>query len=268
MHALCKSQYSRLKPNKKHGIAALLVSSLTFCINANAAGISFSQYRIALDDQKRNTSLLVMNDGKLDSRCNIGFSHQQVQSDGSTKPVKAKKDIFNSADSMVRYSPRRVTINSLSSQTVRLSLKRQKNQKKGEYVSYLKLSCRVDNKVSPTEGNLVAAQIHYNIPVVARVGKLSATANMSNAKMNDKNQLLFTMHRTGDRSLYGNTTVTDTSTGKVIGRYNGVAMFLPVEQQQFEVNLTELPKGNLQIDFEETAQFGGDQKASMLFEIK
>jgi hypothetical protein len=62
--------------------------------------------------------------------------------------------------------------------------------------------------------------------------------------------------------------VTDTSTSQVIGRYNGLAMYLPLEKQQFKVNLTEQPQGSLLIEFVEIAQYGGDQKASLTFDLK
>jgi len=239
----------------------------TFMTEAKA-GISFSQYRISLDDKNRNSSLLVMNDDKVANRCNIGFSHQQVQLDGDTKPVATSKEIFNSADAVLRYSPKRVTIKPRASQTVRLSLKRKKNQKKGEYISYLKLSCRIDNKTESTTGNTVAAQINYNIPVIARIGKLHATVEISMPKVNNNKQLSFTMNRTGNRSLHGNVTVTDSNTGKIIGSYNGLAMYLPIEKQQFQINLTKQPKGSLLIEFAEIAQSGGDQEASLTFNIK
>ncbi len=239
----------------------------TFITEARAS-ISFSKYRIALDNKNRNASLLVMNDDKVDNRCNLDFSHQQVQIDGDTKQVASSEDIFNSADKILRYSPKRITIKPRGSQTVRLSLKRKKNQKEGEYISYLKLSCRIDNKENLTSGNLVSAQIHYNIPVIARIGDLQATARMSTPKINNNNQLFLIMHRTGNRSLYGNVTVTDSNSGRVIGRHNGLAIYLPVEKQDFHVNLTERPQGAVIINFVENEKFGGDQKSSLTFDFK
>ena len=235
-------------------LVALLLSSFH-----SQAEISFSRYRISLDDKQRNMSLLVSNNGDNKTRCTLGFSHRQVQPDGNVRLVKSADEIFNSADKMVRFSPRRVTIPGGGSQTVRLSLKRQRNAKAGEYVSYLQLGCRDISKTEdgPALQPRIQAQINYNIPIVARRGKLEASATFTEPKLIG-DQLHININRQGNRSIYGVLTVTDTATDKVIGIKNGLSVYLPIESRQLVIPLKNAPQGTLAIRFEETAINGGD----------
>jgi len=249
--------------HKRTFISSLILILLTFTFNATAQ-IEFSQYRISLNEQQRNYSLLVINSGKIDSRCTLGYSYQQVQPDGDTKPVTSSEQVFNSADKLVRYSPSRVTILAGGSQTVRLTMRRRKDQVAGEYVSYLKVSCREIITAKVEEGlqqNIVTTRVIYNIPIIARIGQLRATARLSDAKLSYK-ELTVQLNRQGERSLYGTVTVTD-SNNKVIGTQNGVSVFLPIERQQVKVKLSKTPKGPVQVTFEETKREGGDQTSSL-----
>ncbi|NRA54618.1 MAG: hypothetical protein HRU23_10785 [Gammaproteobacteria bacterium] len=250
----------------------LLISSLIFMLLLltfkASAQIEFSRYRISLDEKQRNYSLLVLNSGKIDSRCTLGYSYQQVQKNGDTKPVKKREEIFNNADKLIRYSPSRVTIAAGGSQTVRLTMRRRKNQVDGEYISYLKIACREIVTAKIEEGlqqNMVTTRVIYNIPIVARVGKLSAIATLSDAKVLN-NELKVLLNRKGDRSLYGKITVTDHN-NDVIGTQNGVAVFLPVTMQQVTIKLEKSPRGPLKIKFEESKREGGNQKSSLTLNL-
>ena len=248
------------------GRGLVLLLTLGMAQQAVATGVSFSQYRIALDEKQRYNSLMIMNGNKQDTRCNIGFSHQQVLPNGDTKSVKSSEQVFNSAANLVRYSPKRVSVKAFGSQTVRLSLKRKKDLPVGEYISYLKLSCRLLTSAAVTNSNVISSKIHYNIPIIARVGKLNATVKLSSATVRN-NVLQLTIEREGNRSLYGDFTVTDQQTNKVIGRRNALSVFLPTKLQILRIKLTEKPKGSLLIEFSENKQYGGNQKASLLVKL-
>ena len=238
--------------------ASLLVSLLTMSFPSQAE-ITFSRYRVSLDDQQRNMSLLVSNSGDNRSRCTMSFVDQKIESDGTGSALKKGESMPNSAAQMVRFSPRRVTIPGRGSQTVRLSLKRQRNAEPGEFVSYLRLNC-VDISEEATgfaARPRIQAQINYNIPVVARRGKLEATAVLAEPKL-ENDRLFVDLARQGSRSVYGELTVTDDSSGKVIGIKNGVSIYLPVENRRLTVPLKETPQGPLTIRFKESAIDGGE----------
>ena len=154
--------------------------------NVNAASdIRFSSYRFALDPQNRQQSFTLTNRGALTSRWTLGFSHNKVLADGQLQTVKDADQVANSASPYLRFSPKRVTIAPNGSQTVRLALKRVRNQEKGEFVSYLRFSCVDDIRVAT--GTLgVTPRINYNIPVVVRIGKLTAQGQISDIKLVNK----------------------------------------------------------------------------------
>lgn len=247
-----------------------LLAIVSLCASFNAsAKIAFSKYHLTLDAKHRNTSLTLSNRGNSDNRCEVGFSHQKVMPNGDTQPVSGPDQVFNSADDIIRYSPRRVTLKRASSQTIRLSLKRRRNQQEGEYVSYLRMSCREivkaaanDDSASDAQVSTLYTRINYNIPVVARIGKLDAELSLSDASYN-QGILSVNIHRQGSRSLYGNFKVTDNNTGEVLGELNNYSVYLPVEMRQAQIRLTKEPKGPMLISFEEDPADGGDLKASL-----
>lgn len=244
----------------------LIASLLMFVFISNTAYaeavISFSRYRIALSDEARSSSLTVYNQGNSDSRCNLGFSYNKVLPSGLTVQAKSGDEIFNNADKMVRFSPRRVTVPAAGSQTVRLSMKKLRNQADGEYVTYLQLRCLEVGDTVEAKGNqgtaMITPSFAYNIPVVARVGDFNAKASLSATPITN-GHVTVTVNREGNRSLYGDITITD-STGKTVGLMRNVAVYLPATSLDVKIRLTEQPQGPISVAYEESVNYGGDIK--------
>lgn len=235
-------------------IFSLIYIAITFLlsgfINAYAApDIRFSSYRFSLDNENRQQSFTLSNRGRLTSRCVLGFSHNKVLEDGQLVIVKSADEVNNSASPYLRYSPRRVSIPPNSSQTVRLALKRVKNQPHGEFVSYLRFSC-VDDTRGGTGEVAVTPRINYNIPVIVRFGELTTQGSISDIKLVNKS-LSFNILHSGQRSLYGNIEVVDSNSGDVIGIRKNLSIYVGVTKQRIEMNLQQKPKGELKIQFKE-----------------
>jgi len=224
--------------------------------------ISFTSYRIALDKENRQQSLTLRNKGKQLARCTMGFTHYQIAADGKFVKVKTAEEVINTASSMIRYSPSRVTIPKNSTQTVRIALKRSKDMKDGEYVSHLKISCKDDLRGLADDSMVgVIPTVNYNIPVVVRIGDLSASISLSDAKISP-HQLTVDLNREGSRSVYGAVTVTDINSGDVIGNVTQISVYKQVDKLLIKVPLTGKATGAVLITFDES---GNDKpiKASL-----
>ena len=221
-----------------------------------ASDIRFSSYRFSLDTKNRQQSFTLTNRGALTSRCTLSFSHNKVLEDGQLVNVKTANEVGNSARPYLRFSPKRVTITPNSSQTVRLAIKRVKNQPKGEFVSYLRFSCTDDTR-STSSKLAVTPRINYNIPVVVRIGELAAQGSISELRLANR-MLSFDILHSGQRSLYGNVEVIDSNSGDIIGFRKNLSIYVGVTKQRVEINLKHKPKGQLKIQFKETLSNGNE----------
>ncbi len=228
-------------------------------INTYAApDIRFSSYRFSLDTKNRQQSFTLTNRGSLTSRCTLGFIHNKVLEGGQLVRVKSAVQVANSASPYLRFSPKRVTISANASQTVRLALKRVKDQPKGEFVSYLRFSC-VDDTRSAARELVVTPRINYNIPVVVRIGKLTSQGSISKIKL-EKKVLSFDILHSGQRSLYGNIEVIDSDSGNIIARRNNLSIYVGVTTQRIELTLSTKPSGKIKIQFKEKPLNGNEIK--------
>jgi hypothetical protein len=182
------------------------------------------------------------------------------------------------ADEMVRFSPRQVTIAPGGSQTVRMLLRKPENLAAGEYRSHLQID-RVPDPVG--SGSIEAARDNSNIgvtltalvgasiPVIVRQGETGATVALTQLALlpagAEPASIAFEIDRTGNRSVYGDLTVTFTpKTGAPIelAKAGGVAVYVPNPLRRARMPLrtpdgTTLSGGTLRVSFRERADAGG-----------
>jgi len=240
----------RLKRVLLSGICIISINTVQADI---AASVSFSQYRIVLDEKKRNDKLMLTNTGNQGAKCNLGLNHYSVNEDNSQSQQSDFKKAYNSAKSLLRYSPRSVTIPAGTSQTVRLISRRKSNQVDGEYMSYLRLSCSVIDDNIALGQPTVGARVNYNIPVHIRVGDIQAETNFTIMDITKTNnnyyKLIVRQYRQGNSSLIGDFTATDKQTGSQITAINNLGIYPPAKYMDHVIILKNKPLEGVDINF-------------------
>ena len=238
-------------------ISTLLLSSVIWQHSAyGAVNVSFSKYRFVFDDKLRQDSLVLSNSGSSAARCNLSAENFLMSAAGPLKLATKKDDIPNSAEKIIRYSPRRVTLNAASKQTVRIASRRRPNIKDGEYLSYLKISCIEQTAPNQAQSAQIAvnANFIYYIPLQVRVGKLTASTRIENAKISSNEgrySLSFDQIIEGNRSVIGNIDIIEKKSGNSLGKLNNVVIYMPFTKKQHQINLTRPPEGPVEIIFTE-----------------
>jgi len=238
-------------------IGTLLAGNVIWQHNAyGAASVSFSKYRFVFDDQLRQDSLVLSNSGSNAARCSLSAENFLMSAAGPLKLATKEDKIANSAENIIRYSPRRVTINAASKQTVRIASRRRANIKDGEYLSYLKISCVEQADTNQTQNTQVAvnANFVYYIPLQVRVGKLAASTRIENAKISStegRYSVSFDHIRKGNRSVVGNIAIIEKKSGNSLGKLNNAVIYMPFAKKQHKITLSSRPNGPVEIIFSE-----------------
>lgn len=218
--------------------------------------------RIVFEGRTRSAEVLLTNRGAETETYRITFKNMRMLEDGSYEDITEPRENEQPAADLIRYSPRQIVLEPGTSQTVRLMLRKPAGLAEGEYRShmYFRAVPRPDAASDIEEVDLKGDQISVKIttifgitiPVIVRHGELTGAVKFSDLALDlpvdtlDLPNLNFHLNRTGDRSVYGDLTITyiPDKTGKeyVVGRLNGVAVFTPNLTRTMYVNI-HMPEG-------------------------
>ncbi|MDH5710370.1 MAG: fimbria/pilus periplasmic chaperone [Gammaproteobacteria bacterium] len=265
-------------------ITCMVIAPQQALANAN---LMVMPTRVVFEERTRTAQVTLVNNGTEQGEFRISFINQNMTDNGQFEAVKAdEKGMF--ANSMVRYSPRQITLAPGQSQVVRLMLRKPRDLEDGEYRSHLlfqsipKASKSSVNTAVKSESENITVEIipivGISIPVIVRHGKLNAELKIGNAHIipaseaNPAPSISIDMHRTGNKSVYGDFraifTPTDGGEPVIIALVNGVSVYSTNVFRQFTMPIstpegTALNNGNIRIIFLES---GKDEKTGLIAE--
>ena len=275
--------------NRLTGLILLIIlSSIQISFNQSyAAGqLMIAPTRVVFEGRDRSAQINVMNTGNATETYRISFVEKRMSESGDFITIEKADAGERFASKMIRYSPRQVVLPPGKSQTIRLMLRRPKNISEGEYRSHLyfqnipKNSAKnVDQLVNDNNKQVkieLTPIVGITIPVIVRHGKTSANSALQDMKLikpNNKDprtKLVFQINRQGNQSSYGDLTAThipNDGNEKIIGRANGVAVYLPNSHRKVQMLLNmaqgqSLSKGKILMTYRERPEDGGALLAS------
>lgn len=234
----------------------LLTSNASFA----AAHIMVTPTRIVFDAKTRTQTVTVINSGDEEGTYRVMLVNKRMLPDGNIVNIKKAKADEQFADKMIRYSPRQVTLKPGQSQVVRLSLRKPRDLKDGEYRSHMTFKALPNKKkgvdissIAKNSDNIgvkLTAIISVTIPVIIRHGKTDAAVSIDALKVLPPNEkrpqpmLSMELQREGTQSVYGDFVAELESNGKktIVGRMNGIAVYTPNASRSIKLPLT-LPEG-------------------------
>ncbi|MFT5815162.1 MAG: hypothetical protein ACI9VT_002933, partial [Psychroserpens sp.] len=198
--------------------------------------------------------------------CEAKFIDYIISADGSKRLATKDQLSPTSAQSILRVSPRRVTIPPLSSQKLKVAARGLRKQRDSEWVSYLSLSCKEKSPDVTAIGITILSSYTFNIPTIVRKGQLNANLTISKAEVvqHSKNTkaVELVLNHSGERSVYGNILIKDAE-GNKIGALVNVSIYQEESRKTFNIVLKKAIKGNeITISFTEHEKYGGSQLAN------
>lgn len=235
--------------------------------------------RVVLEGSRRTAEITLVNMGSTTATYRIAFVNLRMNEQGGTKEITSADAAVDErfAESLIRYSPRQVTLQPKIAQTVRIQLRLPAELPAGEYRSHLQFRAVPDAPVPPEAGEAatdfsiqLVAIFGVSIPVIVRHGESSVAATLSGLELHPPATaaalptLHFRIDRAGNRSVYGDLAVTFERAGSpptVLGLANGVAVYTPNTTRTASLDLRvppglRLEHGRLHLAFTEQGKNG------------
>ncbi|NTW82913.1 MAG: hypothetical protein HGB36_06025 [Chlorobiaceae bacterium] len=201
------------------------------------------------------------------------FVNYRMTDDGKMNSIDTPGVGDRFAEKYLRFTPRRVILEPQQTQMVRMQLMKPDTLSAGEYRSHLLFQVvpSASEAVAQTEkkqerGIQIKLIPIYgiSIPVIVRQGSLKASVQLNNPHIVSEaggkvKAISLILERSGDRSVYGDVTVTWKRPGSkdiTVGEIKGVAIYTPNAKREVLVSLSP-PKdvtfhgGQLNISFVE-----------------
>lgn len=268
----------------------LMVGLLLVASNLSYAGseIMVTPTRVIFDAKTRTQKVTVINSGNDEGTYRILLVNKRMTPEGNIVDIETAEAGEQFADKMIRYSPRQVTLKPGQSQIVRLSLRKPRDLKDGEYRSHITFKAIPKNigidigQINDEKSGIgikLTAIVSVTIPVIVRHGKTDASVSIQSLKLlpPDKNNtrpvLSMELQREGTQSVYGDFIAELESNGKskIIGQMNGIAIYTPNPSRNVKLALN-LPadtplEGVIKVYYRTPAQRGSAILAQSLLEV-
>lgn len=233
-------------------------------------------------EQGRSASLTLVNRNGESGQYRIFTRNIRTNDQGRFETITTAENGELFADSMLRYSPRQVTVEGQSKQDVRVVVRKPKDLADGEYRSHLVFRSLPNTNTDGVEGEDAISMkfnptLEITIPVIVRHGDLKASIvlkDLSVAEREEEQFIDFTIERSGNRSIYGEVTAWWIEEGASepirIGLAKGISVYYPNELRYFSLEVPAdltLSKGTVKVEYSEDPVYGGEEKASLELQL-
>ncbi|MGX4641956.1 fimbrial biogenesis chaperone [Massilia sp. SYSU DXS3249] len=235
--------------------------------------------RLVFDKNTRAAQIELINNGSKPATYRISLVNRRMTENGKFEVAEAPQDGERFADAMLRYSPRQITLQPGTAQTVRVMLRKPAELADGEYRSHLQFDKQpeADGKASIENqgaggsgiGVVMTALVGASVPVIVRHGVTNASVKLSGLALGKDEarqpQLALQFEREGSSSVYGDISVTFTPrNGKPQGlaQMGGIAVYTPNRTRQAILPLqvpagVTLAGGTLEVSYRDRPEAGG-----------
>ena len=235
-------------------------------------------------EQNASSEVVVSNSGDRTSTYRVSLVLRRMNAEGLVNPVDeaAASPAEQAALQMINYAPRRVVLGPGQTQTIRIGIRPPQDLPAGEYRAHLLFRAIPDNPpeapAGPTpaaDGMSIALTPIYGvtIPIIVRVGTVSASANLVSAVIatrNGQSGVLVALARTGQGSVYGNVEVSSPGANKPVAVVKGIAIYPEITDRSVFIPLANgvLPSAKAGLTVSFTQVGSGSQRATSQIAVR
>ncbi|BDY06342.1 hypothetical protein [Ferrimonas sp. YFM] len=242
---------------------------LGLCPLLAQANLLISPQRLYFEPGQRSDALILKNISGSLQKFDIRFQEMAMNPDGKLVP---QADNPYSLAKMVRYSPRRVTLEPGATQTIRMALRMRPEMADGEYRSHLVIR-QIPTQGEPRHtqgGDNLALQIRpmlsMSIPVIARKGATHSSLAIDAAELHPHHAQI-SITASGNRSVYGDLELVQQQSGEqtTLGFLRGAALYPEIDRLEFKVPLSRSPRGEapIEIRYREDPRYGSEREVQL-----
>lgn len=245
--------------------------------------------RIVFEKNQRAAQIELINNGSKPATYRIALVNRRMTEAGQFEVADTPAPDERFANDMLRFSPRQVTLQPGTVQTVRVMLRKPAELAEGEYRSHLQFDKLPDVEGSTSIehqgqadkgiGIVLNALVGASVPVIVRHGSTGAKVSLGHlALQRDDAQhpvLKLQFEREGSSSVYGDLSVTFTPRGgkpQTVGEVGGIAVYTPNRvrhaalQLQVPAGMT-LAQGTFDVSYRDRPEAGGTLLAQANLEL-
>jgi hypothetical protein len=240
-------------------LAALMGAAL-LAPTAASAGIGdllVAPTRLVLDG-RRGTEVVLNNIGDETATYRISVEFRRMTPDGRLVDVTEPTAEDKVAQDMILYAPRRVTLAPHQPQSVRISARAPQGLPDGEYRVHLLFRAvpPANPVVAPKDAAAPSGGLRFalipvygvTIPVIVRLGNLSAKAGIANVHLENqdgKQAVALDLSRSGERSTFGEVRVLKPGVKNPIAIQKAVAVYKEIGTRRVTIPVDEAFKGSV-----------------------
>lgn len=239
---------------------AAFAAAPLFAVSAPAqAGVGdllVAPTRIVLDGRK-GTEIVLNNIGEEPATYRVSVEFRRMTPDGALEDVTQPTAADKSAEDMLIYAPRRVTLAPHQPQAIRIAARPPQGLADGEYRVHLLF--RAIPPATPVVQTAAAEQpkglrfqltpvYGVTIPVIVRLGNLQVKAGIANVRLGKKDNdqvVALDLTRSGPRSTFGEVRVLKAGVKDPIAFQRGVAIYTEIDTRHVTVPVNPEFKGQL-----------------------
>ncbi|WP_029941653.1 fimbrial biogenesis chaperone [Sphingomonas astaxanthinifaciens] len=221
-----------LAPAAQAGVGDLLVAPTRIILNGG-----------------KGTEIILNNIGDDTAIYRISVELKRMKEDGSFEEVTTPNAGEAAARDMIIYAPRRVTLPPKQPQTIRIAARAPAGLPDGEYRVHM-LFRAVPPAQPPVQtpadfkgiGFALTPVYGVTIPVIVRLGNLSATAGIAKVgkvQVGGKPAIAMELTRTGSRSTFGEIRVIKAGVKEPIALQRGIAVYTELNRREVTVPVDE-----------------------------
>lgn len=255
-------------------IAGFVLLTLADSALAATRTLMLNPVRLIFTDRQRTMDVHVVNPTKETITYNIDTITMRKDAKGELREVTNETEAERSIRNMIRYSPRRATIEPGKRQIVKLMVNKPSDLPQGEYQTRLKLSPQVDKQMNTVPsvkaqgGSMINLDIIVNstFPIIIQHGGIAAEVApvalavkpMAESPSGMAAEVKFS--RSGNASAFGNIRLhyvpaNDPKAIREIGKMLGMAIYLPETERTMPIPLEnisrqELASGTVRVSYQ------------------
>jgi fimbrial chaperone protein len=259
--------------------------SLVFALLSSHAGASLLIYpvRVSFDETERSAQVTLTNTSQQTNTYRLLWREKRALNKGGYTPLSEQDEENTTASSMIRFSPRQVTLQPGERQVIKLKLRRLRGLTEGEYRSHLLFRALPpsnedkDATISKTRINMV---LSFSIPVTVQQGEYDTQvmlkqANLSYKPSDGSRALSLDLSRKGLHSPSGNISAYWTAPGEkeiLIAKVSDYNLWSELSEAQVSLSSTSAPftpsDGRLRIHYEGVRDFQGNTYFDEVIQVK
>jgi hypothetical protein len=287
--------FSKLAPvsaaGLRHPVRILLAWLLLALVLPAHAELMLHPTRLVFEKNQRTAQIELINNGSKPATYRISLVNRRMTEAGQFEAAETAGPGERFADGMLRFSPRQVTLEPGTAQTVRVMLRKPAELAEGEYRSHLQFeklpdvegSASIENQSRGADGQgigvVLNALVGASVPVIVRHGTTSATVSLSRLALQKdgaaRQLLTLQFEREGSSSVYGDLSVIFTPRGgkpQTLAQVGGIAVYTPNRVRQAALPLDvpagmALAHGTLEVSYRERPEAGGKLLAQANLEL-